>query len=74
MIYPEAPNTATVRSNLSDAGEIGVLYYADTGLYHYVVVEEVSGDLVTFSETNYYGHTKSPRTLPSADFLGFYKL
>ena len=73
-IYPDTPSTATIRANLGASGEIGVLYYADSGLWHYVVVESVNGDQVTFSETNYRGHTKSTRTLPRADFAGFYKL
>lgn len=73
-VYPHTPPTASIRANLGPTGEIGVLYYADSGLWHYVVVENVSGDMVTFSETNFHGHTKSTRTLPSAAFVGFYDL
>lgn len=73
-VYPEAPNTATIRANLTDAGEIGVFYYASSNLWHYVVVESVEGDMVTFSETNYQGNIKSTRTMPSASFVGFYNL
>ncbi len=73
-IYPDTPSTATIRASLGASGEIGVLYYASSGLWHYVVVESVDGDQVTFSETNFNGHTKSTRTLPSAAFAGFYDL
>lgn len=73
-IYPSTPGTATIRANLGESGEIGVLYYASSGLWHYVVVESIDGDMVTFTETNYNGDTKSTRTLPSAAFVGFYDL
>lgn len=73
-IYPGTPSTATIRGNLSDSGEIGVLFYPESGLWHYVVVESVEGEMVTFSETNFRGHTKSTRTLHSSAFVGFYDL
>lgn len=73
-VYSETPSTATMLANLSDDGEIGVLYYASSNLYHYVVIESRADGLVTFTETNFKGHTKSTRTLSSAEFVGFYKL
>jgi len=73
-VYPGTPGTSRMLSNVSDSGEVGILYYPKSDLYHYVVVESIDGDQVTFSETNYNGHTKSTRTLPSAAFVGFYKL
>jgi len=73
-IYPSTPSTKTILANLGESGEVGVLYYASSDLYHYVVVEKVEEGQVTFTETNFNGHKKSARTLPSASFVGFYKL
>ena len=73
-VYPNTPGTVHIQANLSDSGEIGVFYYASSGLWHYVVVESVDGDMITFSETNYQGHKKSTRTMPRASFVGFYDL
>lgn len=72
-IYPSLPNTAHILTHLSEVGEVGVLYYPKSGLYHYVVVE-VDGDVVTFSETNYHENTFSRRSLPRSAFVAFYKL
>ena len=71
--YPALPTTAGILANLTNDGEIGVLFYPKSGLYHFVVVES-EGEVVTFSETNYYGDTWSERTLPRSTFVGFYKL
>ena len=68
------PPTKTILNNLTESGNIGVLYYPRQGLYHYVVVESVVGDQVTFTETNFHGHTKSTRVLAASAFLGFYSL
>ena len=72
--YPDTPSTKTILSNLTDEGEIGVLYYPRQGLYHYVVVEKVDGTTIYFSETNYKKGTYSERALDVSEFVGFYKL
>lgn len=71
--FPSLPPTKTILANLSDKGEVGVLYYPSSNLYHYVVVEDF-GETVTFSETNFAGHKKTIRELPRTAFVGFYDI
>lgn len=66
--------TAKIHANLTTEGEIGVLYYPKSNLWHYVVIESMSSPTVTFSETNFKGQTKSTRSLPKSAFIGFFKL
>lgn len=73
-IYPSLPSTQIILSNLGKIGEVGVLYYPNQKLYHYVKIEDEKGDMVYISETHMYGNTKTTRWLPKSTFIGFYSI
>lgn len=71
-IYPNTPNTATMRANLSDSGEIAIFYYPNSDLYHYAVVESMNPFIIT--DTNFSGYKKETRQESDLRLIGFYDL
>jgi len=75
-VYPSLPSSATIRSNLSDAGSVAVFYYSQVNLPHYAVVVEETADNYLIEETNYHRCQKGTRIIPKNDpsLLGFFPI
>lgn len=66
--FPDLPGTATILTGLNqDISDLVVFYYADSDLYHYAKVIDITNTSILVDETNYYRCKRTVRAVDKND-------